>query len=425
MEKRYQLMVQERADLVAEARGIFERADKDSRELTAEERARDDAINARLVQLNDDIAREERRRDNERLVAAVANPNNVVSITDRKAEDPTAGFKDMADFALAVKSASRPGGYVDERLYGAAPSNYHQETGTSEGYAVPPQMRNDIWELTFNGEDILGMVSPEPTNSNSVELLADESTPWGAAGVKAAWRAEGAQMNPSKLALKARQVKLHELYAFILATDELMSDAPRLASRLTDQAARAIRWVASESIISGDGVGKPLGWLKSGALITVSKESGQAADTVVPANVAKMYARLLPGGVSRAFWLANSDIIPQLMTMTIGDQPIWTPPTGFVNAPGGILLGRPVFLSEHAETLGDKGDLQLIDPAGYYAVQKDGLQSASSIHLYFDYGIQAFRWTFRFGGQPFLTAPVSPAKGASTKSHFIVLEARA
>ncbi|CCF83641.1 phage major capsid protein [Nitrolancea hollandica] len=424
MDKRYQLMVQERADLVAEARGIFERAGQESRELTAEERARDDAINARLVQLNDDIAREERRRDNERLLTAVANPNSVVSIIDRKAEDPTAGFTDMADFALAVKSASRPGGYVDERLYGAAPSNYHQETGTAEGYLVPPQMRNDIWELTFNGEDILGMVSPEPSSSNSVELLADESTPWGATGVKAAWRAEGVQMNPSKMALGARQVKLHELYAFILATDELLNDAPRLASRLTVQASQAIRWVASEAIITGDGAGKPLGWLKSGALVTVSKESGQAADTVVAMNVAKMYARLLPAGIARAAWLANSDIIPQLMTMTIGDQPIWTPPNGFVNAPGGILMGRPVFLSEHAETLGDKGDLQLIDPAGYYAVQKDGLQAASSIHLYFDYGIQAFRWTFRFGGQPFLTAPVSPAKGASTKSHFVVLEAR-
>ena len=39
--------------------------------------------------------------------------------------------------------------------------------------------------------------------------------------------------------------------------------------------------------------------------------------------------------------------------------------------------------------------------------------------------LRAFRWIFRVGGQPVLSAPVSPAKGSATKSHFVVLDDRA
>jgi hypothetical protein len=44
-----------------------------------------------------------------------------------------------------------------------------------------------------------------------------------------------------------------------------------------------------------------------------------------------------------------------------------------------------------------------------------------SIHLFFDQNISAFRWMVRFGGQPLLTAAISPAKGATTKAHFVIL----
>ena len=99
---------------------------------------------------------------------------------------------------------------------------------------------------------------------------------------------------------------------------------------------------------------------------------------------------------------------------------------GCREAPGGRLLGRPILFTEHAKTVGDKGDLQLVNPNGYEAFRKQsGVQFAESIHLYFDYNIRAFRWIFRIGGQPVLSAPVSPAKGSNTKSHFVALADRA
>jgi HK97 family phage major capsid protein len=223
---------------------------------------------------------------------------------------------------------------------------------------------------------------------------------------------------------QGREVKLHKMFAFVTATEELLEDAPRLESRLRVKAPEAIRWKATDAIMYGDGVGKPKGYFGSDALVSIAKESGQAAKSVVAKNIAKMYARNLNPG--RAHWIVNSDVLPEIMTLQIGSQPIWTPPnSGFKNAPGGFLLGRPIQFSEHAKTVGDKGDIQFVDPMGYYApTKRGGIKFDSSIHLYFDYDLSAFRWTFRFGGQPYLSAPVTPKNGNSEKSHFVTLNER-
>lgn len=408
---------------------------------TAEDDTRLEALNAELDALETEVAalasQIEREEAHARRSAVFAAPAQDVSArraafsAARTVAEPdpeqTYGFRNMADFALAVHG-SRGGVLSDARLNAALPSNYNVGGGTSgEGFLVPPQYREAIWEMVFSGTDLLNRITPEPTSSNIVQLVKDETTPWGSSGVQAYWRAEAGQMTASKITQKGVQVALDELYAFVVATDELLADAPRLSNRLTVQAARAINWTASDAVMWGDGVGKPLGFMNSGALVTQAKEAGQAVDTVVAANIGKMYSRLLSQNLGASFWLANPDTLPQIMVMTIGDQPIWTPPNqGFKEAPGGFLMGRPLVLSDHSDTLGDLGDLTLVDPMGYYAAQKEGggIDFASSIHLYFDYGAQAFRWTFRIGGQPFLSAPVTPPRSANTRSHFVALEAR-
>jgi len=215
------------------------------------------------------------------------------------------------------------------------------------------------------------------------------------------------------------------LHAFVTATEELIEDAPRLNSRLTKGAARAINWKANESLLFGTGAGQPLGFDNSASKISVAKEGSQAAATIVAKNVAKMYSRVM--NPSRSVWFVNQDTLPEFLTMTLGDQPIWIAPNGFMgNAAGGTLLGRPVMFSENCATLGTNTDIMLIDPMGYYLVKKSGgIKFNSSIHLYFDYDVQAFKWTFRLGGMPYLNAAVSPKNGSSTKSHYVTLATRA
>lgn len=402
----------------------------------AEDRAMTDAevtafgdIEASIEATNAEIAEVEAMNERRRKVGALKGSSALSTSVNDPNPATTGGFQSIAEFAMAVKGASEAGSVADSRLLDikAAPTNMHQGGASSgEGYLVPDDFRDEVWNVISETEDLMSTVDLEPTNSRSVTTLADETTPWGSAGISANWRSEGTQMTADKLSQEPRTTPLHELYAFVLATEELLEDAPRLAARITEKAGLAMAWKISDAIVYGDGAGKPLGWFESDALISIAKETSQTADTIVAANVLKMYSRLMMVPGDSPYWLANSDTMPQIATMVIGDQPIWTPPTtGLTQAPGGFLLGLPIRHSEHAKTLGDKGDIQLVSPKGYYAARRTaGPVFASSMHLFFDYAVQAFRWQFRFGGQPHLSAPVTPNNGA-TKSHFVTLDERA
>lgn len=346
----------------------------------------------------------------------------------------TGGFANLAEFATNVRQASGQFGDPSQAIQRlgesaqmmAAPTNFHQERGSSDGFMVPPAFRQEIYELMTDDQSaLMNAVDDEPTSGNQVGMLRDETTPWGSAGVKAYWRAEGSKMDPSRIDTNTTDVKLHELYAFVLATEELLEDAPRLNARLTRQAARAINWTGSEAIMHGTGAGQPLGWMKADAKVKVAKEDGQSAGTIVADNVAKMYSRMMPSSLPRAVWYCNSDILPQLMKLKDeAGNPVWY--GNYREAPGGVLMGRPLVPLEHCQSLGTEGDLQFVDPLGYYSPRKSGgVRFAESMHLYFDYNIRAFRWTFRMGGQPYLSKPVSPARGSATKSHFVTLADRA
>ena len=53
-----------------------------------------------------------------------------------------------------------------------------------------------------------------------------------------------------------------------------------------------------------------------------------------------------------------------------------------------------------------------------------GIKSDVSIHLWFDQGATAFRFTLRMAGRPWLSAPISRKSGSNTLSTVVVLEAR-
>lgn len=350
-----------------------------------------------------------------------------------------AGFKAIAEFANAVRSART--GSIDPRLaalpgdtdsrFGAstAPSTYNQNAGGGgEGYLVPPDFRREIWQIAYDEDDLLGMCTPEPTQSNAVMVPRDETTPWGAAGVQAYWASEVGQFTASKVNLTGALMNLHKLYAFVTASDELLADGPMLSDRLTRQAGRAIKWKASEAIFAGTGVGQPLGIQTSPSILVTPKDTGQATKTLSLTNIGNMMARILRVG-GTPIWLANQDILPQLIALAFpGGWPAWLPNNQpMAKSPfNGMLMGYPLFFTEHAQTLGTLGDLTLVNLDGYYAATKadGGINFAASIHLFFDLDATAFRWTFRLAGQPLLSKPVTSPKSTTQKSHFVTLQAR-
>lgn len=413
-------------ELKADASALLDSVDAEGRDMTAEEANEFDRLESEIKTLKGKIERTEKAAAFRR---EMAKPRASRPAGDAVSDEPnpttTGGFKSLAEFAHSVRSFAT-GGDLDQRLM-AAPSNVHQgDGGSGEGFLLPAEYREQVWNAVSEVDDFLSRFTLTPTAARSVEMIADETTPWGASGIQAYWRAEGSQMTPEKMLTKAKRVEVNDLYVLAAVTEETLADAPRMEAQLTLKAAQAIAWEAGEAIVRGNGVGQPLGFMNAGALVTVAKESGQTDDTIVAANVNKAYSRLHMMTGDRPFWMANRDTFPQLQALALGDQPIFLPPTGLTTAPNGTLLGYPIVYTEHAATVGDEGDLVLVSPAGYAAFVRGTAtpQFAASIHLWFDFGVQAFRWTFRMGGQPMLSAPVSPARGAASKSHFVSIAAR-
>jgi len=269
-------------------------------------------------------------------------------------------------------------------------------------------------------------------NANGVTVRAVDETAraagsrWG--GVLGYRLAEAGTKLASQPTFRLIELRLKKYAVLIYATEELLQDTTALGGIVQQGASEELDFMVNDDILNGLGVGGPLGILASGALVTVTKEGGQLADTVVTQNIFKMWARLHPRSKSNSVWFINTDVTPQLyglnLTVGTGGMPMYMAPGSLPNSPSGSLLGRPVVETEFNPTLGDAGDVVLADMSQYALIDKD-VQAASSIHVQFLTDQTCFRFVYRCDGQPKIAAPLTPYKSAATLSPFVALGARA
>ena len=93
-------------------------------------------------------------------------------------------------------------------------------------------------------------------------------------------------------------------------------------------------------------------------------------------------------------------------------------------SPYGTILGRPAIPIEQCAAIGTEGDIILFDPSQYIIGDKGGMNAASSIHVQFVTDQTAFRWIYRVNGEPIWHSPLTPYKGSSTLSPYVVLATR-
>lgn len=442
-------------ELSSQSQAIQDKATSAGRELSAEE-------HEAIVGIADEFDRVEESLKVAERVAAMAQrtatgvgrvtaPNRLAAQDDKPAaglqntvlttreERDRWGFANLGEFAHGVLDWQR-GVRQDPRLIkNAALSTYSSEgVGADGGFAVPPEFRATIQNLVMGEESLLSRCDTGPTSSNMVVVPTDEDTVWGTSGgVRVYRRAEAGTMTQSKTALKDITVHVNELYALVPVTDQLLEDAPMMSRQLSAKVGQKMQFAITNEIINGTASGgQMLGILNAPCLVTITKEGSQAAATILAENIDKMWARMPAAIRGQAVWLANQDSEVALENLhrkvknvagseNVGGWPIYLPPGGISERPYGTLKGRPVIYTEACQTLGTVGDIILAYMPGYFAPFKaGGIREAMSMHLWFDQGMTAMRWTFRIGGQPWLSAPLARRNGSNTFSHFVVVETR-
>lgn len=352
---------------------------------------------------------------------------------NREASKP---WNSHGEFFLAVRNATLTN-QVDPRLFNM-PSNasgMQVSVGGDGGFMVGAD--NESWLMnSVNAESqIYSRIEKMPIgaerNSISLPALAETSRATGSrfGGVVGYWSAEAATATKSKPVIRNVDIKLEKLLAFCYMTEELMQDARSLEAFVNKAFGAEFSFLLDDAIINADGNGKPLGILNSPALVSVAKEVGQAADTIVAENIVKMHSRLGARNRKNAVWLINQEIEPELHTMTIavgtGGVPLYMPANGLSGLPYSTLMGKPVLPVEQCSKLGDKGDIILCDLKDYIGIDKGGLEGDSSIHVQFLYDETAFRFRYRFNGTPYTVSPLaSKANSSFTTSPYVTLAAR-
>jgi len=354
---------------------------------------------------------------------------------DRALDKP---FASLGQQLQLIAAAARSPELADKRLvhlneeyakYQAAASGSSVGVPSDGGFVIQPDFAEGVTTKMWNEGQVLSRTNRVPIGENSNGLVRNQilensrAAGYRYGGVRVYRAAEAATVTATKPKMAQQRIYLDKLMGLYYATDETMQDAVALTTEAEKGFRKELTFVAENEVFRGTGAGECLGILNSDALVSVAKESAQVAATVNATNVAKMMGRFA-GSFATGAWFIHTSVIPQLVLMTIGDQPVFLPGGSLVGRAFGTLFGMPVIPVEYCSGAGTVGDIILADLDLYTTIDKGGAKWAESVHVRFIYDETAFKLTYRFNGQPDWETSVLEANGSDYVSPFVTLAVR-
>ena len=309
----------------------------------------------------------------------------------------------------------------------------NEGTGADGGFLIQTDFAGQILESAVQQSPLLNRLDRQTCSSaaNAMRWLSVDETDVSKSvfgGVQMYWASEAGTVAASRPQFREMKMDLEKMMGFAYATDEMLTDAAFMTGFFGSAFTLAADRLLTESVISGDGVGKPLGLLHSKGLLAVDKESSQAAGTFTGANAIKMQARAMPRHRDRLAWLMRPDVEEQLPYLAIqsGEAAkfLWNPEGGLGNFDPQRVLNKPVLFEDSCSALGSKGDILLVDPYMYILLTKGTAKQDWSIHVEFLTDQNCFRMVFRCNGAPKVSKPLTIKNSTKTRSPFVALADR-
>jgi HK97 family phage major capsid protein len=311
--------------------------------------------------------------------------------------------------------------------------NYSERVPAEGGLLVPEEFRTQLMQLAVETAVVRPRATVIPMQSPRLHVpMVDETSRSSSifGGVIVYRTEEGAELTESAASFASVKLDVTKQTALSHVPNELIRDWGAFGAFMDQTLPAAIAFYEDVDFMKGNGAGAPLGALSTGntALISVAKETGQAASTIVWENILRMYQRMLPSSLARAVWVAAPNTFFELATMALsvgtGGSAVWI--VDATGAPVLTLLGRPVILSEKAPaTLGTQGDLSFVDFGMYLIGDYQTMSVDSSEHVKFTSDKTTYRVIQRNDGRPWLQSALTPQYGGESLSAFVQLATRA
>lgn len=423
-----QALREKRTNVVAQMRGIIDAAEKDNRDLTAEEQTSFDELKAEETGLATRIERyvglEASTAALDAVTPAAARGNGPGAIgAGGRGPEAKKDFESIGEFLAAVRFNPN-----DQRLNfvegvgrtdaveegGEIRAEFRMDNDTSGGFMVPPQLRTEIMRVSPETALVrprAAVIPPgSPPDAGVIIPALDQSgsnpqNMYG--GVDVQWIGEGQQKPETDGKLNRIQLEPQEVAGFVTVTDKLLRNW-QAASAFIGNLLRGATTAAEErAFLRGNGVNQPLGAINSAAMYFVHRA---IALHVGYDDLVAMVSRVLMRDGTSPIWTMPQGALPDLAKMTDPEgHYIWK--ANAVDGFAGSLLGYPVRWYNRAPLLGTKGDISLNDWSNYLIKDGSGPFVAASEHVKFLTNETVIKIFWNVDGAPWLTAPVTEENG--------------
>lgn len=340
-------------------------------------------------------------------------------------------FPDVKDFMKSIWHGTRSAdALTSQHKIKEVMNSFGSNVPADGGFLIPEYLRSELLRVALEKAIVRSRARVVPMETLTVpfpmiDTTSNASNIYG--GVTAYWTEEAASLTDSAPTFGRVKLEAKKLTAYSEIPNELFADSIiSLQMFINEIFPEAIAWFEDIAFIRGSGVGEPLGFLNATATVTVTKETGQSAGTLVWENIVKMYSRMLPSSLDSAVWIAHIDTFPELATMALsvgtGGSAIWL--NNGVTGPPMTILGRPVYFTEKVNSVGTAGDINFVDLSYYLLGDRQTVQADTSPHYRFQNDVTTVRFIERVDGRPWIQSAITPNRGSNTLAPFVQLQTR-
>jgi HK97 family phage major capsid protein len=426
----------EREKLLAAMEAILDAATTEERELTAEETAQYEELDAKLTALDANAQRRAQVQARRAAAPSVARvdapavtPNEPSRIVPIRGPEAPREFENLGEFIYCTRF--RP---TDQRLQYVEGANLREDqrmdTGASGGFLVPQQFASAIFSVPPQSAVVRPratvIAAGDPPDAKiTFPALDQRSTSNVFGGVTFGKVAEGGAKPETGVAFRQFELEPQEWAAFVDVTDKLLRNWGAASSYLTTLLRSAAAAYEDTQFLTGNGIGGPLGVLNLPSIHQVTRTTNSQ---FVFADYKEMVSRLKPGG--SPVWVLTLALRPFIISLrnlegspAVGDGSLLWAPSVVPGQPE-TLGGIPIIWNERSPALGAKGDAMLLDLSFYYIKDGSGPFVAASEHVQFTANMTRIKIFGNVDGR----SPLSEAyttEGGYVVSPFVVLSANA
>jgi HK97 family phage major capsid protein len=348
-------------------------------------------------------------------------------------------FSSIGEICLAIKEEARPSaarnrGELMRKLEAVRQfqNSFGSEDPGAGGFLIPEIMRSELLQLALEESIVRSRATVIPMSTLRVPIPTVDDTSHVSnvfGGVTFYWAEESSSLPESTATFGKVVLDAKKLVGFFKVPNELLADAPAFSSWFDTRIPQGLAWQEDVSFMTETGTGTPEGFINGPAYLQVDRA---ATGAIAWSDIVTMYSRMLPQSLNSAVWIAAHDTFPQIAQLSQTNPGIWL--GGWAardasDAPPVNIMGRPVFFTEKAPSLGTSGggnvgDISFVDLSYYLIGDRQAVAVSASEHFAFQNDQTAYRIIERVDGRPWLQTALTPHNNSSaTLSPYVGLSA--